>query len=545
MFKLISNKRGISSINVILIFLAVALIGGSVYAVSLFGDLLKQDVIYKGITVNDIDVSGMTKDQLRQLLIKNEKEVLEQKSISVKYNDQVRVIKYPEVGIKVNIDETVDQVWNIGRTGSKSERVFEIISVYMNPKEFYTQVTYDELAVEQIITQIYNDIYVPRVDNSYEITDQEILLKSGTDGRELNRTKLAEQIYSSLDKLESAQYEATISVYPRKNVDADLIFSSVYVKEEPASFKVENNEVIIIPEKPGKTVDRTVLNDSVKEIGVKEKIIIPLSIQDVIPDKKAQDIQSKLFRDVLDRRVTVYSEYDQNTINRGHNIRLVAQHVNGKVLAPGEVFSFNEVVGERSPARGFKSANVYVSGRIEEDYGGGICQISSLLYNSALYSGMEIVERLNHQFTVSYAELGMDATVAWGSVDFRFRNNTDYPIRVDCIMKDKAVEIVFIGTNQHPGRTITVETKVEQQYPFNVVEETVSSLAPGQVVVKQNGMTGYYVTAKRIMKEGDNVQVETLNPSWYSKLDKIIQKGPEPVVQPAEEQPAEEQATED
>lgn len=525
MFNLIFDKRGISSINVILVFLAVALIGISSYAVVLFGDLLEQEVIYKGISVNDVDVSGMSKEQLRQLLIKNEKDVLEQKAITVNYNDQSCVIKYTDVGIQVNIEETVDQVWSMGRTGTNRQRVFEIISIYLNPKKFYTHTTYDELAVEQIITQIYDDIYVARIDNSYEITDREIILKSGTDGKELNRTKLAEQIYGSLDKLESAQYEAELSIYPRKNVDAGMIFSSVYVKEEPATFKVENNEVLIVPEKPGKTVDKAVLEDSVKELGAKEKIIIPLSIQNMIPDVKVQDVQSKIYKDVLDRRVTVYSEYDQNSINRGHNIRLVAQSVDGKVLAPGDVFSFNEVVGERSAARGFKAANVYISGRIVEDYGGGICQISSLLYNSALYAGLEIVERLNHQFTVSYVDLGTDATVAWGAVDFRFRNNTNYPIKVECMIKDKAVEIIFRGTDEHPGRTITVETKVEQQYPFNVIEEKVSTLQPGQIVVKQNGMTGYYVTAKRVFRQGDNVQVETLNSSWYSKLDKVIQKG--------------------
>ena len=525
MFNLIFDKRGVSSINIILVFLAVLLIGASSYAVVLFGNLLELEVIYKGITVNEIDVSGMSKDELRQLLIKNEKEVLEQKTITVKYNDQIRVIKYTDVGISVNIDETVDQVWSIGRTGTKKDRVFEIISAYLNPKKFYTRATYDELAVEQIITQIYDDIFVERIDNSYDITDTEIILKAGTDGKELNRTKLADQIYDSLDKLESAEYKAEISVYPRKNIDAATIFSSVYVKEEPATFKVENNEVLIVPEKPGKTVDKAILEQSVKEMGMKENIIIPLSIQNVIPDVKSQDIQSKIYKDVLDRRLTVYSEYDQNTINRGHNIRLVAQNINGKVLAPGDVFSFNDVVGERSAARGFKAAHVYISGRIEDDYGGGICQVSSLLYNVALYAGMEIVERLNHQFTVSYVDLGTDATVAWGAVDFKFRNNTTYPIKVEAIIKDKAVEIVFRGTNEHPGRTITVETKVEKEYPFNVVEEKVNTLQPGQVVVKQNGMTGYYVTAKRIFKQGDNVQVETLSPSWYSKLDKIIQKG--------------------
>lgn len=525
MFNLFFDKRGVSSLNVIIIFLAVLLLGVSSYAFVLFGNLLDSDSIYKGIYVNDIDVSGMSKNELRQLLIEKEKNVLEQKTITVNYNDQTRLIKYTDVGIKVNIDETVDRVWNIGRTGTKKDRIFEIISVYLNPGKYYTEVTYDELAVEQIITQIYDDIYVERVDNSYEIKDNQILLKSGTDGRELNRSGLADQIYGSLDRLENAEYNAVISVYPRKNVDAEQIFQEIYIKEEPATFKVENNEVHIIPEKPGQTVDKSILGESVKELAQKESIVIPLSMQTVIPDVKSYDVQSKIFRDLLDRRKTVYNTYDQNTINRGHNIRLVAQTIHGKVLAPGEVFSFNEVVGERSAARGYKSAHVYISGRIEDDFGGGICQVSSLLYNVALYSGLEIVERMNHQFTVSYVGLGTDATVSWGSVDFKFRNNTNYPLKIECDIQQNSVEIFFRGTNEHPGRTITIETKVEKEYPFSVIEEKVSTLQPGQTVVKQAGMTGYYVTAKRIFREGDKVEVETLNASWYNKLNKIIQTG--------------------
>jgi vancomycin resistance protein YoaR len=523
------DKRGVSSISIILIFLALLLIGASSYAVILFGDLLDQNVIYKGITVNDRDVSGLTKEELKQWLVESEKNVLEQKSITVSYNDKTREIRFTDVDIDVNIDEIVEAVWSIGRVGTKKERVFEILSVYLRPKKFYTNVTYDPLAVEKIITEIYDDIFVERIDNSYEITEGEILLKSGTDGKELKRVQLADQVYEALDRLESARFQAEVSVYPRKNVNAEEIFQKVYVQEEPATFKVEDNQVIIIPEKQGKTVDKKILEESVDQLGKKEKITIPLSIQTVIPDVRYDDVKEKIFRDVLDRRTTVYSEYDTNTKNRGHNIRLVAQYVNGKVLAPGEVFSFNDVVGERSPERGFKPANVYTSGRIETDYGGGICQISSLLYNSALYSGLEIVERLNHQFTVSYVDLGTDATVSWGSVDFKFRNNTNYPLKIECYLQDQAVEIVFRGTDEHPGRVVTVETKIEQVYPFSVIEEIVPTLQPGQTVIKQSGMTGYYVTAKRIFKEGDKVEVEQLRPSWYSKLDQIVQKGAERV----------------
>lgn len=115
------DKRGVSSISIILIFLALLLIGASSYAVILFGDLLDQNVIYKGITVNDRDVSGLTKEELKQWLVESEKNVLEQKSITVSYNDKTREIRFTDVDIDVNIDEIVEAVWSIGRVGTKKQ----------------------------------------------------------------------------------------------------------------------------------------------------------------------------------------------------------------------------------------------------------------------------------------------------------------------------------------------------------------------------------------------------------------------------------------
>ena len=527
LYNLFFNKRGVSSLNVIIIILIFALLGLSSYTVVLFSDLLDIDTIYKGIYVNNINVGGMTKEELRQILIDNEKKVLEEKFILVRYNEKQKEIKYTDIGINVNIDETVDKVWNTGRTGDTKDRVFEIISTYLHPRKYYTEVTYDDILVERLITQIYDDIYVERVDNSYEINNDKLILKSGTDGKELNRTVLANQIYGSLEKLESAEYNAEISVYPRRNIDINEIIETIYLKEEPASFRVENNQVEIIPEKNGRTIDKTVLEKSAADMMIKENLIIPLTIQTVIPDFKVRDIEENLFKDSLAVRTTTFSTYDKNTINRGINIKLASQAVNGKVLAPGEIFSFNQVVGERSAARGYQTANIYTSGQIVEGIGGGICQISSLLYNIALYSGLEIVERVNHQFTVSYVELGTDATVSFGSIDFRFKNNTDWPIKIVCDIKDNSVEINFIGTDEHPGRNIAVETKVIQEYPFNTIEQMVTTLAPGQKSVKQEGMTGYYVTAYRVFKTGDDVVREELGKSWYSKRDKIVLVGTE------------------
>jgi vancomycin resistance protein YoaR len=124
-----------------------------------------------------------------------------------------------------------------------------------------------------------------------------------------------------------------------------------------------------------------------------------------------------LFRDILSERKT----YVAGTSNRKSNVALAASAINGKILNPGETFSYNETVGERTVEKGYKSAGAYVNGEVVEEIGGGICQVSSTLYNCVLYADLEVVERSNHMFIVTYLPLGNDATVNWGTVDFKFK----------------------------------------------------------------------------------------------------------------------------
>ncbi len=119
--------------------------------------------------------------------------------------------------------------------------------------------------------------------------------------------------------------------------------------------------------------------------------------------------------------------------NRRTNIRLAAAAVDGTILMPGETFSYNKIVGERTAAKGYKPATVYGAAWTKQELGGGICQLASALYYCTLYSNLEVVYRTNHRFAVTYVPHGLDATVAWGSIDYKFKNSTDYPIRISAL----------------------------------------------------------------------------------------------------------------
>ena len=153
------------------------------------------------------------------------------------------------------------------------------------------------------------------------------------------------------------------------------------------------------------------------------------------------DLGQDAFPDQLATTSTVYV----NNANRTTNLRLAANKINGTVLMPGETFSYNTIVGERTIAAGYRNAAIYENGQVVDGLGGGICQVSSTLYNSVLKTNLEIVERTNHMFLTTYSPGGLDATVAYGSLDFKFKNNRSYPIKIAASVENGYCTVQIYG----------------------------------------------------------------------------------------------------
>ena len=140
---------------------------------------------------------------------------------------------------------------------------------------------------------------------------------------------------------------------------------------------------------------------------------------------------------------TCTTEYNPKEINRTHNLLMAVDIINGRVIAPGEVFSFNNETGPTTKETGYKQAKIFVRGKEKQGYGGGICQVSSTLYSAAKSAGFRIVERHAHCRRVYYVPEGRDAAVAYGSVDFKFENNMDYPVIIICFAEDGLLTVAL------------------------------------------------------------------------------------------------------
>ena len=199
-------------------------------------------------------------------------------------------------------------------------------------------------------------------------------------------------------------------------------------------------------------------------------------------------IGTEAFPDMLSNFST---KYDASNKNRTTNLILAAKKINGTVLMPGETFSYNKVVGERTIAAGYKEAPIYVNGRVEDGLGGGICQITTTLYNAVLYANLEVIERTNHQFIPSYANASRDATVVYGAIDFKFKNNREYPIKITCSVANGIANFKIFGLKSENDYEVQITSRVTGTTSTAIYSEAYKTL-------KKNGRV---ISTEKISKD--------------------------------------------
>ena len=193
---------------------------------------------------------------------------------------------------------------------------------------------------------------------------------------------------------------------------------------------------------------------------------------------------------------------------------------------PGETFSYNRTVGQRTVGAGFKEAGAYVNGQVTTAIGGGICQVSSTLYNAVLRANLEVTARTNHMFPVGYVPIGTDATVSWGSPDFKFKNNRNYPVKIVATTGGKNVYIKIFGLKEDSDYEVQIQSYTTGSIPFKTTYTKDASLAPGEEKVVQNGSNGCYSAAYKILKkDGKEVSRTLISRDTYQPHNKVIARG--------------------
>lgn len=247
-----------------------------------------------------------------------------------------------------------------------------------------------------------------------------------------------------------------------------------------------------------------------------------------IPDKELEKITG-----VMSTFSTKFSAGDRS---RSKNLKVAAEKLDGAVVMPGEKFSFNEYVGERTPANGFSKAGVYRQGRHEIDWGGGVCQVSTTLFNAVVLADLKVEVRNNHTFLVPYVPIGRDAAVAFGSYDFVFANTSETPIAIDTKYEPGKLTFNLLGVKDD-GLEVKLVPVVTEAWTHEPVYVDDPALKPGEEKVVEKGGKGFRaVTTKIVLRDGKEVSRTTLCKSYYKGGPKIIHRGPKAEPEPKKDE---------
>mgnify|MGYP000684302809 FL=1 len=473
-----------------------------------------------GISILGIDVSGLSKDDAKQKVTDDVSNRLST-DVIFKHNDETYTLLPSSVGGSFDIDKVIDDAYSVGRNGNIFQNNFAILNAMINSKNFIPDFSFNSDSFDNSISQMNSNFADGIVEPSYDISGNNLIIKSGKNGNIVDSDKIKSLF---VDKLIFVPYNTDsieVPVFSKEanKIDIDAIHSEIYKEAQDASYTT--NPYAVYPSSNG--LDFNISIDEAKALitGDKDSYTIPLKT--LYPNVKTSDIGIEAFPNLLSSYSTSFAS---SSSNRATNVSLATNKINGKVLMPGEVFSFNGTVGKRTPQAGFKVAGVYMNGQVATDYGGGICQVSSTLYNAVLRANLEIVDRSNHMFEVGYVPIGTDATVSWGAPDFKFKNSRSYPIKIVTSSSNRKCVVKFYGLKESEEYDIEIVSYRTGSVPYRTTYTTDSSLAAGQQKVIQRGSNGAKSVAYRIRKKnGQVISKELLSKDTYDPHNQIIAVG--------------------
>lgn len=481
---------------------------------------MNSTTILDGISIQGIDVSDLTKEEA---LNKVSLAVNEHISPNIQaYHGEFECEFSPsQLDANFDITSAVDKAYGIGRSDNIFKNNFSILNVLMSGLNINIEVTYDTESLNSIITNI-NDLLPDKLVNpDYYIDDTNLIITSGTDGYIVDNDKFPYEALQALSNIqESSRFEIPVKNATASDIDIDEIYKNIYKSPTDAYFTT--NPYTFYPSSTGLEFNISI-DDAKKMLEEKqEQYTIPLKI--TYPNVSTNDIGFDAFPDQLSSFST---SFKSSNSNRSTNIRLCASKINGVVLMPGETFSFNSTVGKRTPEAGYKEAPAYLNGKTIMDYGGGICQVSSTLYNAVLYSNLEITERYNHGYQPSYVKSGLDATVSWGGPDFKFTNNRNYPIKIMTDTSNKILNIYIYGLKTENDYTVKLEARYLSTVYYSTTYQKDSSLAPGETRTIQSGSNGCKTATYKYLydKAGNLVSSECISRDTYNPHNAIIAVG--------------------
>ncbi len=519
------------------LFLSAAFVLIIFTCVIILSFILNSSTIYNGVLIQNQAVGGYTKEKISKYLNDLKSEAFNNIFITFSGPQFERTVMVSEMGINIDIEAMIEKAYGIGREGNFVERLAKIAKLTRNPESVELIPKFEPENFNDFLEDIRQNTSREIIPPNIIITDNQVILCTGLPGLEINEEQLKSDIITAVKKLESSAIALQLLEKSPPPIDVETTLATLNKPPLNAEFvRTSRTTYEIRPHQMGLSLDRTKLMEIVSYIENRiqneyEEIILPVEF--VTPDITEGSLKSRLFSDTLASYTTYFTTNSENNYNRGINIGLAAESIDGTLLLPGEEFSFNKVVGPRTAKKGYRTAHIFVAGQIQDGTGGGICQVSTTLYNVVLRANLEVTERHNHMFTVGYVPLGHDAAVSYGYADLIFTNTTTYPLQIIAkVSPGNALTITIKSTNDYPGIKVKLATKTISTTPISVVYEYDNTLPNGTESIVENGMEGYVVDTYIRIYNGDTfIKEEKLHRSIYKMYPRKIIRGNSPVAE--------------
>lgn len=457
------EKKSTKKILVILLVLIIIALVATIVS-TVFGTItMTSNKIISGVKVNNIELSKLTKeeayDKLEQSLNNSQNN-----AIVVKRGDYTKTIYLDEIEGNFNTEQAINKAFNIGREGNLVQNNYKTIGTFITKNNINSEFSYNEELLEKKINEINLELPGVALDASYIIEGDKLIIKNGTEGLQIQRDKFKQNIinaYAGTEKTAEIPVEHT----QRKEIDIEAIHKEIY--KEAVNAYYTTNPRKVYKEEYG--LDFAITIEEAKKIISENKEEYQIPLKKLEPQVKVSNLDNGAFPDILARFTTYYGTAD---VGRNANIALAAKSINSAVVMPGETFSFNNLIGECSTRTGYKESTIYMNGELSTGIGGGICQVSTTLYNAVLRSNLEIVERRNHSLGVTYVPAGQDAMVSIGSSDFKFKNNREYPVKVVAYVGIGSITCEIQGLKQDVEYEVKLESKMIEKTDAKYKVET-------------------------------------------------------------------------
>ena len=486
------------------------------------------DRIAGNVYAAGVNLSGMDREQAAKALHEATDNTYSRLNMTVQVLD-TEIILSPELtGAKLDVDKVIDAALEYNSSNKSQNSTYSISIVdCLNLDTSYIKRVLSELGEKYSTTLKQTTYSVTGTRPSMDLEDKDtsivyetLTINIGTAEYGLNTNTLYEQIMDAYN-INLFQVTGECSVVAPDALDYEALYESLCVAPVNAEFDANTYEVT--PEEYGYGFKLEDLKSTVESAAFGSTVVMELRF--IEPDITAKFYTDEMFQDKLASFQTKLS----GTADWNTNLMLACQAINGTIIKSGEEFSFNNIVGETTSKKGYKSVGIYVGRSFQEITGGGICQVSSTLYSCALLADLEILERTSHSYAPTFIDAGLDAEVYYGSADLRFKNTTEQPIRIDAVVEDGYLKITLVGTDSK-DYTVEITYEITKTKEPETVYSTLLANNPGGYKdgdVLSEGILGCNVSVYKCTyaKETKNeLSKDLISETYYAKRDTVVVK---------------------